>query len=219
MNPDLKYYILGGVIGSGVGFVAGSIICDLYFPEYELVEGDGVTGNKSLRNTDEYFENPALKKKVEKKELRTPVDKVTDYTKIYQEKRERYVVKAAPQNLEELVDSIDTAEEMIEAAVEDIRIITKAEYDGLVVDKVVLHYYARDEVLTTESGEPIEDPEFVLGVEALEHLGAYEKVYVQNDELGFAYDVSKLNRYFNKPVVAKKEKGGARKQTDEDSDD
>lgn len=57
-------------------------------------------------------------------------------------------------------------------------------------ETVSLYYYA-DGILADEDDEIVEDVDYIIGKESLEHFGEYEddSVFVRNDELGSDYEI------------------------------
>jgi hypothetical protein len=57
-------------------------------------------------------------------------------------------------------------------------------------DVISLTYYA-DKVLTDDQNEPVDDVDYVVGYESLEHFGEYEddSVFVRNDRLEVDYEI------------------------------
>lgn len=69
-------------------------------------------------------------------------------------------------------------------------VIKPEEFDGKGYDVVSLTYYA-DKVLTDEHDNPIEDIDYLIGEDSLEHFGEYEddSVFVRNDELKTDFEI------------------------------
>ena len=58
-------------------------------------------------------------------------------------------------------------------------------------EKISLTYYSKDEILTDENDEIVDDVDDIVGIEALNHFGEYEEdsVFVRNDRLKCDYEI------------------------------
>ncbi len=86
-----------------------------------------------------------------------------------------------------------------------IRVIPPEEVGDNEDYEVITLWLYSDKVLVDDSNEPIEDPELILGPDALSSFGKYEddSVFVQNDDRGCYYEILLDDRtYHDKPDTA-----------------
>jgi hypothetical protein len=63
-----------------------------------------------------------------------------------------------------------------------------------------LYYYREDEILAHEDEEVVEDPNAVIGMEALESLDTEATVWVRNEPMGIDYEIVALNKSYSEMV-------------------
>lgn len=81
-------------------------------------------------------------------------------------------------------------------------VIKPEEFGNMDYDLVSLEYYA-DKVLVDEDDHPIQDVEYMVGEDSLEHFGEYEEdaVYVRNDLIKTDFEILLVeSRYYDDDV-------------------
>lgn len=99
---------------------------------------------------------------------------------------------------EEYANYSDIQEKEDDADMEKPYVISPEEFGDTDYDIVSLTYYA-DGVLTYESDEIVEDVDYLVGVESLDHFGEYEddSVFVRNDALETDFEILKDYREYS----------------------
>ena len=93
-------------------------------------------------------------------------------------------------NYNTITDEINNEEKGGNDMVNEPYVIKPEEFDTVGYDVVSLTYYA-DKVLVDEDDNPIEDIDYLVGEDSLEHFGEYEddSVFVRNDDLKTDFEI------------------------------
>lgn len=93
-------------------------------------------------------------------------------------------------NYNTITDEINNEEKGGNDMVNGPYVIKPEEFDTIGYDVVSLTYYA-DKVLTDENDNPIEDIDYLVGEDSLDHFGEYEddSVFVRNDDLKTDFEI------------------------------
>ena len=93
-------------------------------------------------------------------------------------------------NYNTITDEINNEEKGGNNMAEGPYVIKPEEFDTVGYDVVSLTYYA-DKVLVDEDDNPIEDIDYLVGEDSLDHFGEYEddSVFVRNDDLKTDFEI------------------------------
>lgn len=210
MNANIKYQVLGAVIGAGLGYITGSVICDTWCPEYEEVEIN-VEGLEKTVDLDR-FERGASNSRRAKKHLKGKSGDVINYNQI-----------RTKGNIDQLHEIARTYSEMekpgkvVAESIDDIEtpdpvdpdapyVITDDEHDTLEgYSATRLNYYVLDDVMTDESDVVVGNPENIIGDEALTCFGQdssdADVVFVRNPLMRCDYEITRLHKSYTADVL------------------
>jgi hypothetical protein len=201
MDANLRYKILGGLIGGGIGFLAGSIICDLYFPEYEEVnpnnEGDEELDVPARRRPEYYDRRPTAQ--TQAKIVTTPTTLITKLDKKSLVPYHNLGLMGVDFDADSEFDPTATVVAKDETNLEpDIYVIPKDEYgNDERYPAIELTYFSYDDVLLDPSGQSIDDVVAVIGDDTLELFGQESEdadtVYIRNEVLGYDYQINRID--------------------------
>jgi hypothetical protein len=213
--------IVSALVGGFVGYlVADWMYVKMYNPveSYEDSEEFPHDGEDML--VEEVTMEPIIMKKNAPRERRAPV---RDYTKAFNEMgRPELAALAAKYKPTEGATPVETEpdEEFDEELLQDIINEVETEQDPSVISfneflnddtnfqRVTLHYYSGDDVVTDDKENPIANPESFLGDDALvsfgEESGDPDVVYVRNREKKALYEIAQFHRPFANQVQVRR---------------
>lgn len=228
MNSNLKL-LLGAAVGGGLGWFVGSVIVEILIlkehndewaveddyhetdessheaDENQLFERHKGMGKKKVRNYTEAFQqNPDLKKLVEKYNGNTDE------------------VMTGDPDAEEPKGELDASDDFSEYDYHEeddtpiISIISMAEFAGAEgFETVTLNYYD-DDVVTDPKDQVIQNPEKILGEEALVSFGELSEdpdvVYVKNLETNTMYEIVRTNKNHGVEMIRRKRRENIARQ-------
>lgn len=197
----MKYKLMGGIVGGGIGFLIGSIICDLYFPEFEEVnpatEGEeALTSDQSARKTAAYYSRRS------KADPEAPVAKsltnVQEQKPLFPYHNLKQVYTLGDSDLLDFDPGGNAIVQDEPTPEPDIYVIPKDEYGNMEnFPPIELTYFAYDDALLDPSGQAIDDVKSVIGEDTLDLFGQEsdddDTVYIRNEVLCYDYQINRIN--------------------------
>jgi hypothetical protein len=198
-----KYIAMGAgaVIGGGIGFVVAHILVERFMnkPEEGTEEEsnetfDGETGEEEMALVDD--EEPASHRLLLKKHspeidytMYAKIDPKPDLAKLAA-KYNRGVVDEKPELQNVFAEMQKQKEKPVEVDPNEPHVITMEDYadNQLEYSYTALRYHGGDDMLCSERGLPLTDPEKLLG-DALNHFDGERIIYVMNPRLKALYEV------------------------------
>lgn len=196
---------IGGLIGAGIGYVIANIIVEQMMPEEEvnsdLIENEDAAGtwHQEEMQIEELHSDKEKRKKTDYSKIFIPTDANKPELSKLAAKYNGGIVdeEDEPAEVDELLpDPEDTTEPD-----PDLPYLIKGDawlQNHWKFRQVELIYYSGDDILTTDTGAPLNDPEGILGPDALTSFGEMGTVYVCNEKLESVYSVRRLEENFYK---------------------
>lgn len=213
MNNITKIAI-GAVIGAGVGWFIGAVIAE-YINMIEEEKNNPYRIDESVADADEEPEESQRPLEMSKRSKRMRVNDV-DYTRHFTvEEKDDLKKLAAKYNqgiLPEVDEPVDGEETWVDEDADTadsgpIRIINVADYasSDSGYEQITLLYFD-DDVVTDEKRKIFNDPETLIGEEALISFGVLsdkeDTVYIRNDDRKKEFEVIRMDEPFINAVQA-----------------
>lgn len=165
------------VVGAGVGT---AISWQFFKNKYKRI------ADEEIASVKEVFERRHNIEVVSTDEIES--DSVEENEKEDSEIKTEY--KNLANNYNTITDEINNEEKGGNNMAEGPYVIKPEEFDTIGYDVVSLTYYA-DKVLVDEDDNPIEDIDYLVGEDSLDHFGEYEddSVFVRNDDLKTDFEI------------------------------
>ena len=191
--------------GAGaIGFIFGAAIGSVatwYFIKQKYARVD-ISGNISKEELESLKEKlKAREKAAEEHEEKKDIAKeashkpdITEYAKIL--KKENYVNYS-----DKDPNSMDDNHQM--KKVSRVESISPSEFgEDEEYDKIVLNYFSDDILADDESGEIIDNPDYLVGNDFVSHFGDYEAdtVFIRNDTEETYYEICRDDRTYDEVV-------------------
>lgn len=195
-----------GAIGFIFGAAIGSVVT-WYFIKQKYARVD-ISGNISKEELESLKEKLKAREKAaegqeEKKDIAkeaTHKPDITEYAKIL--KKENYVNYS-----DKDPNSMDSNHQM--KKVGRVESISPSEFgEDEEYDKIVLNYFSDDILADDESGEIIDNPDYLVGDDFASHFGDYEAdtVFIRNDTEETYYEICRDDRTYDEVVGSVKPK-------------
>jgi hypothetical protein len=207
MNNTLKI-AAGAVVGAGIGWFIGAVIAE-YIELIEEEKNNPYQIDESVDDEDDTEENQRPVEMSKNKQSKRTI--TVDYTKTYipteQDKIDINVLAAKyNQGILPPEESIDAEETWVDEDADTadsgpIRIINVSEFAASGEDhkKITLLYFD-DDVVTDENRKILNDPEKMIGEEALISFGVLsdkeDTVYIRNDDRKTDFEVVRMDEPF-----------------------
>lgn len=212
----LALTLTGIIIGSGIGYVAGSLLADYLCAEEYLYTTEEKDYNNTMADTPVF--NQARFDRTAKKD-KTVINYVEYYTPKQKEDLAKLVKKYREGADEELKADVDPkvdewlADQMPVIVTDTSKpfMITEKEFNTTGVagqEDVILYYYALDDIVTATDDVVIDRPEQILGEEALTKFDSDrygDIVYVRNLKLAGDYKVIRYQESYAEEILGLKE--------------
>jgi hypothetical protein len=213
MDTRIKI-LIGTVIGAGLGWLVGNLIvnqilaAESEFDDWDYLDEEDLDWVKEI---DEEIETEESEERIMKNKGKRVV-RPRNYSDFFGSNRPELAALAAKYNNEEVTPEEETLApdeaafenyEEIEEEKKDPSIISSTEYlnGDMGYEKVVLYYYAGDDVVTDEDNNPVNRPEQLLGDDALVSFGELsdnpKMVYVRNNGKKADYHVIRLDTTYS----------------------
>lgn len=206
MKPWL-YQLGGAIAGGGLGFIVGSIACDVLYPEYEEIQVDIDTDGEGSVSKHDNFVRAAERvrttkaKKAKKGDARVPVD----YNSIsWKHKPVMQPVEKIEANIAAYSGDDDPDRNL--TAKDEPHIISEEDY-GMFDDykTIELTYYDQDDIVTGEAHAVVLEPETILGDDGL-LFGDDDVLFIRNHANKTDYQVTRFNKSYAEMVMGLKPK-------------
>src|SRR3972149_718460 len=220
MNTHVKAIAIGAIIGGSLGYLIGK----WYVDNYLLLDVDdwyfeNQDTNKEEPTTCAEEDVPVVEERIflpmsKSKAGKNIVSK--DYSHYFDPKTKVTLAELASKydvhvpgaetkesNPDILFENYEPKEESKDE--EDPSVISLEEFinSDTGFDKVTVHYYAEDDVVTDDQDEPVSGPEKFLGEVALLSFGELsddsDTVYIRNVSMRAEYEVVRLNTRYSPP--------------------
>lgn len=189
-----------GAIGFIFGVATGSVVT-WYFVKQKYARVD-ISGNISKEELESLKEKlKAREKATEEQEEKKDIAKeaihkpdITEYAKIL--KKENYVNYS-----DKDPNSMDDNHQM--KKVSRVESVSPSEFgENEEYDRIVLNYFSDDILADDESGEIIDNPDYLVGNDFASHFGDYESdtVFIRNDTEETYYEICRDDRTYDEVV-------------------
>lgn len=224
--------VMFAVIGGVAGYFVGDLIANKFVEtEYEVIEQEDVIEEEEevVEEKPKELERPRMRVKNRSSILTRDYNGISkkkeDLTKLARRYNGEEVKEA-----EELLDTVTTSdEEEIDTPPQEekdplnFQVISEQEYNERDevrgYTKTVLHYYAKDDVVTDEGDGLVPNPEQFIGDEALVSFGKMSMaddpdiVYVYNPRTMELYQIIRFDKSYRATVLGEVEKRVPRRKT------
>ena len=207
MNKPTSY-ILGALIGGGLGYVIGTVIVDNLYPEYEEVERTLIEDNE-MKN-EARFEaartrilskpTPKLKKGAAVPAINYNAVATTKTLGQLKELSAKYRKDGQTEELEATVEITEPVEPNAPYVITDEDYGSQDEYDA-----ISLHYYVLDDTMTDGSDQLVPSYEDIVGGGAVDSFGVAsndpELVYIRSPKFKCDYEIIRIQESYTKAVL------------------